>query len=208
MLLHPLSATTTTRTVALAAFLAVLAPLTAAARTPSPQAHPNASPAVADRRDAAIFKDVARQVTNYSRFTVFDDVQASVAQGVVTLYGKVTMPYKRDDLARRVTSVAGVRQVVNKIDVLPVSPFDDDLRYRIARAIYGNPSFWHYASMANPPIHIIVRNGRVTLTGVVNNEVEKMLARSLATGFNAFSVDSQLKTDAEARAELERVESR
>ncbi len=112
------------------------------------------------------------------------------------------------DLGKRAGNVPGVRQVVNKINVLPVSPFDDDLRYRIARAIYGNPSFWHYASMVNPPIHIVVQNGHVTLTGVVNNEVEKMLARSLANGFNAFSVDCQLKTDAEARADMEKVESK
>jgi osmotically-inducible protein OsmY len=180
------------RNVAIAVFLASLVPVTAFAQV--------------DRRDAAIFKDVAKQVSGYTRFTVFDDIQASVTQGVVTLYGKVTMPYKRDDIARRVGGVTGVRQVVNRISVLPVSQFDDDLRYEIARAIYGNPSFWHYASMINPPIHIVVENGHVTLTGVVNNDVEKMLARSIATGFNAFSVQSQLKTDAEARAELEKVE--
>jgi len=196
--------------VAIAAFLASLIPIAAVAQA-APQPLRAATVSVAgavERRDAAIFKDVAKQVTTYSRFTVFDDVQASVTEGVVTLYGKVTMPYKRDDLARRVGKVEGVKQVVNKIGVLPVSQFDDELRYRIARAIYGDPSFWHYASMANPPIHIVVQDGRVTLTGVVNNEVEKMLARSLATGFNAFSVDSQLKTDAEARAEMEKVESR
>jgi len=180
------------RNVAIAVFLASLVPVAAFAQV--------------DRRDAAIFKDVAKQVGGYTRFTVFDDIQASVTQGVVTLYGKVTMPYKRDDIARRVGGVAGVRQVVNRISVLPVSQFDDDLRYEIARAIYGNPAFWHYASMINPPIHIVVENGHVTLTGVVNNDVEKMLARSIATGFNAFSVQSQLKTDAEARAELEKVE--
>jgi hyperosmotically inducible protein len=196
------------RHVAIAALLASLAPLVAFAQAAHTDARSSAAAAqvAPDRRDAAIFKDVAKQVTAYSRFTVFDDIRASVTQGVVTLYGKVTMPYKRDDLARRVGNVPGVRQVVNRIDVLPVSQFDDELRYQVARAIYGNPSFWHYASMANPPIHIVVQNGKVTLTGVVNNEVEKMLARSLATGFNAFSVESQLKTDAEARAELEKVE--
>jgi hyperosmotically inducible protein len=196
--------------VAIAAFLASLIPVAAVAQAAPQPLHDGAASVAGavERRDAAIFKDVAKQVTTYSRFTVFDDVQASVTEGVVTLYGKVTMPYKRDDLARRVGTVQGVKQVVNKIGVLPVSQFDDELRYRIARAIYGDPSFWHYASMANPPIHIVVQDGRVTLTGVVNNEVEKMLARSLATGFNAFSVDSQLKTDAEARAEMEKVESR
>ncbi len=195
--------------VAFAAFLVSLIPVAAIAQAaPQPSNAGVSSPGVIERRDAAIFKDVAKQVVSYTRFTVFDDVQASVTEGVVTLYGKVTMPYKRDDLGRRVGNVAGVKQVVNKIGVLPTSQFDDELRLRVARAIYGNPSFWHYASMANPPIHIVVQGGHVTLTGVVNNEVEKMLARSLASSFNAFSVDCQLKTDAEARAELEKVESK
>jgi hyperosmotically inducible protein len=186
----------------LVAFLVFFAPYVVFAQ--GPKASSTSETVV--RRDGVIFKDVAAQVSSYPRFTVFDDIQATVSQGVVTLYGKVTMPYKRDDIARRVTKVAGVTQVVNKIGVLPVSQFDDDLRYSIARAIYGNPSFWHYASMVNPPIHIVVENGHVTLTGVVNNDVEKVLARSLAAGFNAFSVDNELRTDAEARAEREKIE--
>lgn len=165
-----------------------------------------AQPAVVERRDAAIFKDVVAQVNGYVQFTVFDDIQASISQGVVTLYGRVMMPYKRNDIEKRVAKIPGVRQVVNKIATLPVSQYDDELRRQIARAIYGNPSFWHYATMASPPIHIVVENGHVTLTGVVGNEVDKMLARSLATGFNALSVKSELRTDAEARADLERVE--
>ena len=75
----------------------------------------------------------------------------------------------------------GVEQVDNRIEVLPVSQFDDELRFRIARAIYGNPNFWPYASMVNPPIHIIVEHGRVTLEGVVNSNVDRMLARSIAS---------------------------
>jgi hyperosmotically inducible protein len=101
--------------------------------------------------------------------------------------------------------VEGVRQVRNELQVLPVSFFDDELRYRIARAIYDNPAFWQYASMSNPPIHIVVEKGHVTLTGVVQNNVERMLARSLAMSFNAFSVDNKLRTDAEAKAELEKI---
>lgn len=179
------------RKVVAAAFVMMLVPLAVSAQT---------------RRDPQIFRDVANQVVGYTRFTVFDDVQTSVNDGIVTLYGKVTMPYKRDDIARRVTKVAGVRQVVNKISVLPVSVIDEDLRYQIARAIYSNPSFWHYASMVNPPIHIVVENGRVTLTGVVTNNVERMLALSLANGFNSLGqVDNELKTDAEVRASLERI---
>ena len=159
-----------------------------------------------DRKDLQIFKDVASSVERYTRFTIFDDVNANVKDGVVTLTGRVTMPYKRDDIERRVAELDGVREVRNRIETLPVSQFDDELRYRIARAIYGNSNFWNYAIMPNPPIHIVVERGRVTLTGVVASDVDRMLARSLASGFGAFSVNSELKTDAEVRDALEKSE--
>ena len=111
------------------------------------------------------------------------------------------MPFKKNDVGRSAARVEGVRQVVNNIDVLPVSSYDDDLRLRIARAIYGNSAFWQYGARANPPIHIIVERGHVTLTGVVNSNVDRMLARSLATGFGELSVTNELKTDAEMRSE-------
>jgi hyperosmotically inducible protein len=175
-----------------------------AAQAASDDSRPAADVA-SDRTNYLIFKDVADQVNRYSRFTVFDDVAANVDNGVVTLTGHVTMPYKRDDLEKRVAKVNGVAQVQNKISVLPVSIFDDELRFRIARAIYGNSAFWHYAAMANPPIHIIVQNGHVTLTGVVNSNVERALARSLATGFGEFEVKNDLKTDAEMQKALEQI---
>jgi hyperosmotically inducible protein len=115
------------------------------------------------------------------------------------------MPYKRTDIEKRVAKLDGVTEVQNRIEVLPVSMYDDELRVRIARAIYGNSNFWNYASMANPPIHIIVENGHVTLEGVVNNNVDRMLARSLASGFGTFSLKNDLKTDAEVQAELEKL---
>jgi|RhiMetdeSRZDD1v2_1073273.scaffolds.fasta_scaffold29004_5 hyperosmotically inducible periplasmic protein len=149
--------------------------------------------------DLQVADEIAKQVNSYTRYTIFDDVSAQVENGVVTLTGKVTMPYKKDDLGRQVAKIDGVREVQNQIDVLSVSPFDEELRYRIARAIYGNPSFWNYAAMANPPIHVIVDRGRVTLTGVVNSNVERMLARSLATGFGELEVVNDLRTDAEVR---------
>jgi hyperosmotically inducible protein len=157
------------------------------------------------RTNYELFKDVSSQVMRYSNFTVFDNVAAEINNGTVTLTGQVTMPYKKDDLVRRVSRVAGVSSVNDKIEVLPVSFFDDDLRFRIARAIYGNPTFWHYAAMANPPIHIVVENGHVTLTGVVNSNVERALARSLATGFGSFSVTNDLKTDAEMKLLMEKI---
>ena len=154
----------------------------------------------ADPRDVKVGDNVVRQVNSYAKFTIFDDVNANIEQGVVVLTGRVTMPYKKDDIGKRIAGIDGVASVQNNIEVLPVSQFDDQLRHRVARAIYGHPSFWNYAAMANPPIHIIVENGRVTLTGVVNSNVERVLARSLATGLGEFSVDSQLRTDAEARS--------
>ena len=159
----------------------------------------------AQRDDLQIFRDLSRQVLGYPNFTIFDSVNAQVEDGVVTLTGKVTMPYKREAMAERIMRVNGVRQVHNDITVLPVSQFDDELRLRIARAIYGNSNFWRYGSMVNPPIHIIVENGRVTLEGVVNSNVDRMLARSIASGFGAFSVTNQLKTDAEVVQDLERL---
>jgi hyperosmotically inducible protein len=158
------------------------------------------------RKDFEVFKDVASSVERYTRFTIFDDVNASVKDGMVTLTGKVTMPFKREDIEKRVTRIDGVRGVNDQITVLPVSTFDDELRYRIARSIYGNSTFWNYAIMPNPPIHIVVEHGRVTLTGVVQSEVDRMLARSLATQFGAFSIKNELKTDAEVREALEKSE--
>ena len=157
----------------------------------------------ADRKDLQVARDVSKQVLTYSQFSIFDSVHMQVDNGIVTLTGKVTMPYKKNDIEKRVARIEDVHQVVNKITVLPVSSFDDELRFRIARAIYGNSSFWNYGSMANPPIHIVVENGHVTLDGVVNSNIDRMLARSIASSFGAFSVTNDLKTDAEVSQELE-----
>jgi osmotically-inducible protein OsmY len=156
--------------------------------------------AAQDSRDLGIALDISRQIERYPQLTIFDYVTGTVDNGVVTLTGKVTMPFKKNDIAKRAGSVSGVREVLNRIDVLPVSSYDDNLRQRIARAIYGNSAFWQYGARANPPIHIIVEGGHVTLTGVVNSNVERMLARSLAVGFGELSVTNDLRTDAEMRS--------
>lgn len=155
------------------------------------------------RKDLQVFNDIADQVSRYTQLTVFDSISASVDQGRVVLTGWVTMPYKKDDIEKRVRKVEGIAAVDNKIGVLPVSQSDDQLRFRIARAIYGNSLFWGYASMANPPIRVVVNRGHVTLEGVVQSNVERMVARSLATGFGEFDVKNALKTDAEVREALE-----
>lgn len=158
-----------------------------------------------ERKDLQIFNDISTQVNRYPQFTIFDSIDAGVDDGNVVLSGWVTMPYKKTDIERRVAKVAGVKAVKNDIQVLPVSQFDDELRFRISRAIYGSSSFWNYGAMANPPIHIVVVRGHVTLTGVVNSHVDRVLARSLAVGFGSFDVKNELKTDAEVRDALEKI---
>ena len=157
------------------------------------------------REDLQLFRNISRQVLQYPNFTVFDSVNVEVEDGVVLLSGKVTMPYKVKDIEERVARVNGVTQVQNTITVLPVSGYDDDLRFRISRAIYGNSNFWTYGAMVNPPIHIIVENGHVTLEGVVNSNIDRMLARSLASSFGSFSITNNLKTDAEVEQDLEKL---
>ncbi len=157
----------------------------------------------AERKDLQVFNDIANQVNRYTQLTIFDSISAEVIDGKVQLSGWVTMPYKRGDIEKRVRKVEGIISIDNKIGVLPVSQFDDDLRFRIARAIYGHSLFWSYAMMANPPIRVVVNHGHVTLEGVVQSNVERMLARSLASGFGAFEVKNALKTDAEVREAME-----
>jgi len=159
----------------------------------------------ADSENLQLFRDVQKQILQYPHFTIFDSVHAAVDNGRITLVGKVTMPYKRTDLEKRVAKVGAVTQIDNRIEVLPVSQFDNELRFLIARAIYNNYNFRPFASMVNPPIHIIVEHGHVTLDGVVNNQVDRMLARSIASSFLSFGVKNELQTEAEVRAALEKL---
>jgi osmotically-inducible protein OsmY len=153
----------------------------------------------ATQSDQQLLHRVAMAVNEYPHYTIFDDVDARVEDGIVTLTGKVTRPHKRQDLETRVSRVEGVRELRGAIVVLPASLLDDELRDRIARAIYSNSNFRNYAIMPNPPIHILVENGHVTLKGMVRNEVDRTLARALAGQFGAMSVTNELKTISESR---------
>lgn len=158
----------------------------------------------ADRKNLQIFNDVSKAVNHYAYFTIFDDVNAQVKDGVVTLTGKVTMPYKRDEIEKRVAKVDGVRAVRDRVAVLPVSQSDDRLRVQIARTIYSNPALWNYRLGPNPSIHVIVDHGHVTLTGVVLSNSDRQIARTLVTQFGVMSVSNQLKTEAEVKEALEK----
>ena len=145
--------------------------------------------------DADLGERVADAIQRYSLFDIFDDVNISVDNRAVRLTGRVTLPIKRDEIGKRVAKVDGIRSLVNDIQVLPLSRFDDDLRLRVARAIYNHPAFWQYATMAQPPIHIVVENGHITLTGRVGSQVEKSLAFAVAHVSGSFDVKNELKAD-------------
>ena len=152
--------------------------------------------------DRDIAEEVAGKIRRYAFYTIYDDVYIEANDGVVTLTGRVTMPHKATDMAKLAGQVAGVRDVRNEIRTLPVSQFDDELRIAIASQIYRDPLFWNYAIQVNPPIHVIVENSRVALTGAVHSEVEKRKAEAIARGtFGVLAVDNQLRVDTQEQSE-------
>ena len=138
--------------------------------------------ATVPRTDADLAKAVRHEIVMYPYYSIWDDVSFQVANGQVDLTGAVNQPFKRSDIQRLVQGVPGVAAVTNELKVLPVSFQDDRLRMQVARAIYRDPVLSRYAIQAIPPIHIIVNNGHVTLTGVVNNQMEKNVAGIRASG--------------------------
>jgi hyperosmotically inducible protein len=151
--------------------------------------------AAAQISDSDLAERAVDAINRYSQFSIFDDVNLSVSDRTIRLTGRVTAPNKKDDIGRLVGKIDGVRSLVNDIQVLPLSRGDAELRMRVAQQIYNHPSFWRYASMAQPPIHIIVENGHITLTGRVDSQVDKSLAFALAQVPGAFDVRNDLRVD-------------
>ncbi len=123
----------------------------------------------------------------------FNALALNVQNGVVTVSGDVRDYASRDSAIATIETTAGVKDVIDNINVLPASPMDDDLRLRIARAIYGNSVLSKYATDPQKPIRIIVDNGHVTLYGVVDSQMDKQVAEIQAKSVpNVFSVDNKL----------------
>src|SRR5258707_28154 len=138
-------------------------------------------------------KQVRHQLVLLPWYSVFDNLAYRIDGDKVTLYGQVTRPVLKSDAEAAVKSIEGVASVVNNIEVLPLSPFDDQIRRALYRAIYGEAALSRYSIQAVPSIHIIVKNGNVTLEGVVDNETDKNLAGLRANGVpNVFSVKNNL----------------
>ena len=155
--------------------------------------------AAAQLSDQQLGERVAATIRSYTQYTIFDHIDLNVLEGKVTLTGRVTHQIKKDEIAARAAKVQGVREVSNKIGVLPLSPLDQDLRLRIAESIYNHPLFWHYGQMSRPPIHIIVENSQVTLEGVVSTETERNLANSRARVMGTLQVINNLRLDAKPK---------
>ena len=131
---------------------------------------------------ADLEKGVRHEILMYPKYTLWDDISFRIDNGNVELLGAVSQPYKKSDIEHIVQRIPGVTSVTNEIKVLPLSPQDDRLRLLVARAIYRDPALSRYGMGAVPAIHIIVDNGHVTLTGAVNNTVDKQAAGIRASG--------------------------
>jgi hyperosmotically inducible protein len=155
-----------------------------------------------DSRDVnrveALKEEVRHQLVTLPYYTVFDWLQAEVKpDGTVTLMGEVTRPTLKDDAAQRVKKLESATRVVNNIEVLPLSPMDDQLRIAAYRALfrYDSPLF-RYGTQSVPPIHIIMKNGHLTLRGVVANQMDSQLAETAARGVSGvFEVKNELQVE-------------
>jgi hyperosmotically inducible protein len=140
--------------------------------------------------------EVRHELVMMPWFGVFDNLEFQVNGREVVLMGQVTRPTLRSDAERLVKRIEGVERVVNNIEVLPLSPFDNDIRRATYYAIFGYGPLGRYSWGPVPPIHIIVKNGHVTLEGVVANETDKNIAGIRANSVaGVFSVTNDLRVE-------------
>lgn len=143
-----------------------------------------------------VSEKVRHELVTLPYYGVFDNLAYNVEGSTVTLYGQVVNPSTRRDAENRVARINGVRKVVNNIEVLPLSSFDDSIRVRTYRTLFRTGGLYRYAMGANPSIHIVVKGGNVTLEGVVANESDSQLAYITARSVpGVFSVTNNLQAE-------------
>lgn len=157
------------------------------------------NPSAYQRSDLAhLQKEVRHELVMLPYYNVFDNLSFKVDPGgVVTLMGQVTNPTLKSDAGNVVKRIEGVTAVNNQIEVLPLSPNDNQIRRAVARAIYGNAALAdRYGFQAMPSIHIIVKNGNVDLQGIVANQGDKNIAGIQAKSVpGVFSVTNNLQVE-------------
>lgn len=140
-----------------------------------------------------IDEQIRHELVMMPYYQIFDWINFETDGNTVTLLGEVTRPLLKSDAEKAVKRIASVTQVINKIEVLPYSPYDDRIRISVYRAVYANPNFTRYAIRAYGPIHIIVNNGDVRLMGSVLTETDKNIAGIVARGVDGvFTVTNDL----------------
>src|SRR5271155_2342912 len=140
-----------------------------------------------------LIKEVRHQLLLLPYYSVFDNLSYRIDGDTVTLQGQVVRPTLKSDAESAVKEIGGVTSVVNNIELLPVSPMDNELRRAVYRAIYSDAVLSRYAYSSVAAIHIVVKSGHITLEGVVDNESDKSLANLRANGVpNVFSVKNNL----------------
>ena len=146
------------------------------------------------RMQERISREVYHELVTLPQLTIFDNLQYKVDGGKVTLTGQVVNPVLKDSAEKVVKKIEGVESVNNQIEILPPSPNDDRIRRQVARALFNDERLFPYSMGSVPPIHIIVKNGHVTLEGVVNSQTDKDAATLRANGVpGVFSVENHLQ---------------
>jgi hyperosmotically inducible protein len=148
---------------------------------------------VSQKGQERIAREVRHELVTLPYYSVFDNLAYRVDGYTVTLSGQTVRPTLKTDAERSVKKIEGVEKVINDIEVLPLSPNDDRIRRAVYRAIYSQPGLEMYSLRAVPTIHIIVRNGNVTLEGAVGNQADKDRAGITANGVSGvFKVANNL----------------
>ncbi len=144
--------------------------------------------------EQGIERKVFKEILSLPYYGVFDSISFKVENGVVYLYGNVVQPTTKSQAQRYVQGIQGVTEVVNTINVLPYSSFDDRIRSSIVREFDRNGGgLYRYLQGTNPSMRIIVNNGHVSLEGYVANRGDYNLANILANGVSGtFSVKNNL----------------
>lgn len=143
-----------------------------------------------------INRSIRRELVTMPFLSIFDNLSFHVEGDTVHLYGQVTRPTLKAQAAKLAAQVEGIGHVDNQVEVLPLSPFDDRVRVAVARAVYGQPALNRYALGTNPSIRIIVKNGDVTLEGVVSDNGARNIANIQANGVaGVFSVTNNLRVE-------------
>lgn len=148
-----------------------------------------------DRSDDELAGAVRRVILTNPYYDIFDWVEGSVSDGTLTLVGTVREPVRKAEIERAARRIAGLREINNNIEVLPTSFQDDRIRAAAARMIYGNGTLGRYGIQSNPPIHIIVSGGRVTLRGTVASTLERQVAAASLSGLMAFDIKNLLEVE-------------